>query len=155
MFQHVGAAIDDGLEQTREDAHAILQIAFGYHSLCNAIKGWKRPEVNGHQDLGSDHESDRREMGLIFIVEPDRRRTQIERLVIEDQPARRLDLAERLLGGDADVEPLFNECRLLIGGIQEVDPDNFGRELGAWSGRWLEAWPTGRPSYRRRSRKSS
>ena len=73
----------------------------------------------------------RRDLGLVVLVEPNRRRAEIERAVVEDQAARRFDLAQRILGRNADPEQSFDELLFFRGRVQKISPDDLGRHLRA------------------------
>jgi hypothetical protein len=81
--------------------------------------------------MRADDEPDRRDLGLVVLVEPDRRRAEIERTVLEDQAARRLDLAERFLGRNPYLEHSLDELLFFRSRVEEISPDDLRGHFGA------------------------
>ncbi len=88
-------------------------------------------KAHRHEHMRADHEFHRRDFGSISLSQPNRRRAEIERAVIVDQAARRLDPAEGLFRGNANAEQPLDELLFLVGRIQEIGPDDLRRHFRA------------------------
>ncbi|MGY4442750.1 hypothetical protein ACVW04_005569 [Bradyrhizobium sp. LM2.3] len=131
MLQSIGAAVDHGLEQAGEHAHAVLEGVIGADALADLVEDGQLRKAHRHQHMRANDKTHRRNLGLVVLVEPDRGRAEIKRAVIEDQAARRLDLAERLRGRNAYLQQSLDELLFLRGRIQKISPDDLGRHFRA------------------------
>src|SRR5580704_18404382 len=144
MLQHISAAVHHGLEQASEYADAVLHIIVGQYPLRDGVERRKWKKAHRHQHPRSDDKADWSDLRFFVLVETNRRRAEVEHALIEDQPARRLDLAQRFLRWHAYLEMLLDKLPFFSRRVQQVDPDDFGRQFRP------DALPTiGRPPVHR------
>ena len=128
-LEHVRAAIDQPFHQRGEDPCAAAQRFVGRHLLGNRPERGEIGKPDCDEYARRQNETGRRRMIVRGVALRDERHAQIDHAMIDDQPARRFDFAQRLGCGNAQARPAFDECLFLIGRIEQVDPDHFIRKL--------------------------
>jgi hypothetical protein len=107
VLKDVGASINYGLKQRCKDAHAVLQAIIRFDAFDDAIKCWKWRETNRNANLGANNKTYRCQFGLAVFNDFHCGGTEIQKIVIQDEATRSLDLAEGFFGRDTNLDHTF------------------------------------------------
>jgi hypothetical protein len=128
-LQHIGATINDRLEQGREHAHVRGQGWVTVNLVSNVPKRGQLGKSHSDEDSRGKDEPNRRQECLRRVALGQDRRAEIDHPMIDIEAACGFDLAQCFGRRDPDVGPVLDKGFLLVCRLEQVDPDDLAREL--------------------------
>ena len=128
VLQHVRTTVDDRLQQRGEDAGAAVDRLVPLHLRGDGLEARQVGEPHRDQKAFRQHEAHGRQDRVVLVRQRNERGAEVDHAMIGDQAARRLDLAQRRHRGNAQAGAALDEGRLVLGRIEEVDPEDILRQ---------------------------